>query len=153
MLCRNAPLIIIVNSALLTSSSPHPALTCPTALPGLKVWKTRSHEGMDCAIHGSWCVIFTSPGLSLLVFHYNNSHVRSDKADNVAISHDSFPNLSNLPHLPHLGPSGPFWAATETMEEHYRWSKSKTSYLRGKVMLKVMITIHNTFGLCYYIMC
>lgn len=49
MHCRDASLIIMVTSALLQFPSPHPALTCPTILPG--VWKTQSNEGVDCAIH------------------------------------------------------------------------------------------------------
>lgn len=100
---RDASLIRVVNSALLPSSSPHPALTCLTILPGLRVWKPQSNEGMDCAMNGSCCVIFTFPGLSPQVFHYNNSHVRSDKADVVAIRHDNSPNLSDLLYLALLG--------------------------------------------------
>ena len=100
---RDASLIRVVTSALLLSSSPHPALTCPTILPGPRVWKTQSNEGMDCAMNGSCCVIFTFPGLSPLVFHYNNSRVRSDKADVVAIRHDNSPNLGDLLYLVLLG--------------------------------------------------
>ena len=74
-----------------TSSSPHPALTCPTILPGLRVWKPQGNEGMDCAMNGSRCVIFTFAGSSPPVFHYNNSPVGSDKADDVAIRHDNSP--------------------------------------------------------------
>lgn len=54
---------------------------------------------MDCAMNGSCCVIFSFPGSSPLVFHYNNSLARSDKRDGVAIRHDSFPNLSDLLYL------------------------------------------------------
>lgn len=93
-------LIRVVTSAILpSSSSPHPALTCPTILPEPTVWKTQGNEGMDCAMNGSCCVIFSFPGSSPLVFHYNNSLARSDKRDGVAIRHDSFPNLSDLLYL------------------------------------------------------
>lgn len=89
---RDASLIRVVTSAVLpSSSSPHPALTCPSILPGLTVWKTQCNEGMDCAVNGSCRVIFTFPGSSPLVFHYNNSLARSDKTDDVAIIHDDFP--------------------------------------------------------------
>lgn len=92
MQCRDASLIRVVTSALLPPcSSPHPALTCPAILPGLRVWKTQGNEGMDCAMNGSRCVIFTFPGSSPPVFHYNNSPARSDKADDVAIRHDNSP--------------------------------------------------------------
>lgn len=48
-------------------------------------------EGMDCAMNGSHCVIFTFPGSSPLVFNYNNSLARSDKVGDVAIRHDNSP--------------------------------------------------------------
>lgn len=68
------------------TSSPHmPHYTSWT----VRVWKTQSNEGMDCAMNGSRCVIFTFPGSSPLVFHYNSSLARSDKADDVAIRHDN----------------------------------------------------------------
>lgn len=92
MKCRDASLIRVVTSALLPSSfSPHLALTCPAILPGLRVWKTQSNEGMDCAMNGPRCVILTFPGLSPLVFHYNSGLARSDKGDDVAIRHDKSP--------------------------------------------------------------
>lgn len=100
---RDASLIRVVTSALLPSSSPHPTLTCHTILPGLRVWKTQSNEGMDCTMNGSCCVIFTFPGLSPPVFHYNNRRERSDKAGVVAIRHDNSPNLSDLLYLVLLG--------------------------------------------------
>lgn len=42
-------------------------------------------------MNGSRCVIFTFPGSSPPVFHYNNSPARSDKTGDVAIRHDNFP--------------------------------------------------------------
>ncbi len=85
---RGASLIRVVTSALLpSSSSPHQ----PSHAPRCFLWKTQSNEGMDCAVDGSRCVIFTSPGTSPLVFHYNSSLARSDKEDDVAIRHDNFP--------------------------------------------------------------
>lgn len=83
---RDASLIRAVTSAPLpSSSSPHPALTCPTILPGWRVWKTQSDEGRDCVMNGS----FTFPGSSPPVFYYDSSSARSDKADGVAIRHDN----------------------------------------------------------------
>ena len=73
------------------SGGPHPALTCPAILSALGVWKTQSDEGMDCAMNESLCVIFTFRCSSPLVFHYNNSLARSDKADDVAIRLDNSP--------------------------------------------------------------
>lgn len=69
------------------TSSPH--MPHYSVLPGLRVWKTQSNEGMDCAMNGSPCVIFTFPGSSPLVFYYNSSLARSDKRADVAIRHDN----------------------------------------------------------------
>ena len=97
---RDASPIGVITSALLPFSSiPHPALTCLTKLPELSVWKAQCNEGMNCLMNGSYCVIFTFIGSSVLVFHFNNSLIRSDKTDGWAIKHDNSPNVSNMPYL------------------------------------------------------
>lgn len=80
------------------SCLPSPALIQPSHAPPHFLdwvhgcmWKTQRNEGMDCAANGSCCVIFTFPGSSPRVFHYNNSLATSDKTDDVAIWRDDFP--------------------------------------------------------------
>lgn len=45
------------------SCHPPPAHIQPSHAPLCFLWKTQSNEGMDCAMNGSWCVIFTFPHL------------------------------------------------------------------------------------------
>lgn len=101
------------------TSSPH--MPRCAALPGPRAWKTQSDEGMDCAMNGSHCVIFTFPGSSpawILVFYYYRSWTRSDKEDGLAMTwHPPLHPPScpfNLTHLIHLSP--PFLYFKQTME-------------------------------------